>query len=63
MEEKLSEFTKYVDVTVGSRNPSATLKVDREVLASVTVLMLPFPVHLLSAPVGEITVDLVDLLT
>lgn len=63
MEEKPGEVTKYVDITVGSRNYSTTLEVEGEVLASVTVLMLPFPVHLLSASVGDIMVDLVDLLT
>lgn len=63
MEGKCSEVTEYVDITIGSRSSSAALRVETEVLASVAIVMLPFPVHLLSAPTGDIMVDLVDLLT
>lgn len=61
MEGKSSEVTEYVGITVGSRNSSATLRVEAEVLANVTVAVLEFPVHLLSAPAGDIMVGLVEL--
>lgn len=63
MEGKSSEVTECVEITIGSRNTSATLRVEAEVLASVCIVMLPFPVHLLSAPTGDIMVHLVDLFT
>lgn len=62
MEGKSSEVTEFVDITIGLRNSSSTLRFETEVLASVTI-MIAFPVHLLSAPTGDIIVDLVDFFT
>lgn len=62
MEGKSSEVTEFVDITIGLRNSSATLRFETEVLASVTI-MIAFPVHLLSAPTGDIIVDLVNFFT
>lgn len=61
MEGKSSEVTEYVGITIGSRNSSATLMVETEVLANVIIVMPAFPVHLLCAPAGGIMVDLVEL--
>lgn len=62
VEEKPSEVTKYVDVTVGSRNFSATFKVQREAFGKCHCPCASLSCASALCPVWDIVVDLVDLL-